>query len=61
MYVVLISRHRYEDKFTTQIKFFTPAMDVPAARIEARLLYLPYYRPEHDGLVAYFTGQITYV
>ncbi len=64
MFVVLISRHFWDDEFTTQFEFITEAFDTDHARVKARLKYSPEYLPwimygENFGrLAAHFTGKI---
>ena len=62
-YVVLISRHFYDDTFTTQFGFYTWSDSRDMARSDARNAYPPIYfiHPIYDRLVSYFTGEITKV
>lgn len=62
-YLVLISRHFYEDNFTTQFAVDTIGSDIGSARNLVRLFYPMEYRRDDNlqRLVAYFTGAITLV
>lgn len=59
MFVVLISKHRFWETFTTQFKYATKARDIPDARHIARDIFpMQYTSWGGEGLVAFFTGQI---
>lgn len=57
-YVVLISRHFYDDSFTTQFRYRTFGDSVDHARNIARIDFPSIYfiHPIYNRLVAYFTG-----
>ncbi len=58
-FIVVISKHKFWDKFTTQFLFTTRARDVPDARLIAREIFpMNYIEWKDEGLVAFFTGHI---
>lgn len=60
MYLVLISRHFYDDDFTTQFRYNCNSDSIGGARVLARTIFpsIYYIHPEVNRLVAYFTGAI---
>ena len=60
-YVVLISRHFYDDVFTTQFTEYFRGNSICDARNSARCVYPMVYHihPTEFRLVGYFTGEIS--
>ncbi len=62
-FIVLVSKHRWQDKFTTQLDVFVESEDKDSARaivrIEYPAVYIRYYdNGKYIGKIAYFTGEI---
>jgi hypothetical protein len=66
LFRVLVSRHKYEDEYTTQLPVFAMTDDRSIAIMTVREYYPPEYIKFYEdgvylGIVAHFTGEVALV